>query len=316
MLGICINFSQRSSSMSVVERSFKNGEIIIREGDSGNSFFRLTEGSALVYAGFGKDDQIKLASLEAGEYFGEMAILEAYPRSATIVAKGNVSVTEIPGDELGTFLEEDPDRIIGLMSFLANRIQAMTVDYNESKQLLDELRRSDAAKKKSLFSKIKKHIDMYQSNKNKISEPDTDSLREELEKLKNADSIDVKNYRKGMIIFKEGGIYDSMCILHTGSVGMYINYRQRDEEKLADYNAVDFFGEMGIIADEPRAASAVSESDDTVVETIYRSDLESILRTCPEKIILILRHMSYRLRRLNIDFLATCKEITGIYNGK
>ena len=75
--------------MGLTEKTFRDGEIIIKEGDNGTSFFRLLEGNAGVYAGFGKNDQIKLAVLNAGEYFGEMAILEAYPRSATVVAKGS-----------------------------------------------------------------------------------------------------------------------------------------------------------------------------------------------------------------------------------
>ena len=85
--------------MGLVEKTFRNGEVIIKEGDSGKSFFLIEEGSAFVYAGSGKEDQVKLAVLEAGEFFGEMSILEAYPRSATIVAKGNVTAVEIPGDE-------------------------------------------------------------------------------------------------------------------------------------------------------------------------------------------------------------------------
>ncbi|MBO4604339.1 MAG: cyclic nucleotide-binding domain-containing protein, partial [Clostridiales bacterium] len=62
--------------MSIAEKSFRNSEVIIREGETGFSFFQILEGGVFVYAGFGKDDQIKLATLEEGEYFGEMAILE------------------------------------------------------------------------------------------------------------------------------------------------------------------------------------------------------------------------------------------------
>ena len=55
--------------MGIIEKTFRNGEIIINEGDIGRSFFQLLEGSALVYAGFGKNDQIKLATIKEGEYF-------------------------------------------------------------------------------------------------------------------------------------------------------------------------------------------------------------------------------------------------------
>ncbi len=303
--------------MGLVEKTFKNGEVIVKEGDTGKSFFQLVEGSAYVYAGTGKEDQIKLGVMEAGEYFGEMAILEAYPRSATVIAKGSVTVIEIPEYELNTYLAEDTGRIIELMRHLGNRIQNMANDYNESKALLEQLKASEAAKaNKNLFSKIKKHIDMYQNNKNKLNEPSADSLNTVSEALADNGKGKYKDYRKGMIVFKEGAVDSSMYILHKGSVGMYINYRTREEEKVAEYEAVTFFGEMGIISDEPRGAAAIVESDNTRVETISVEDLDSIFRDNPEKISAILRHMSYRLRKLNIDFLKTCKEITELYNKK
>jgi len=303
--------------MGLVEKTFKNGEVIIKEGDIGKSFFQLIDGSAFVYAGFGKNDQVKLAVLEPGEFFGEMAILEAYPRSATVVAKGSVSVIEIPEDDMYDFLAEDPERITQLMTFLGYRVCAMAADYQESQVLLDELRASEEAKKnKSLFAKIKKHIDTYQSNKNKITEPDADSLREELDKLKDDHTGNLKTYGKGLIIFKEGAVDNNMYILHKGTVGMYNSYRRKEEEKLAEFNAVSFFGELGIISDAPRGATAVAEVPGTCIEIISQEDLEEIFRICPAKIIMILRHLSYRLRKINMDFLNTCKEITEIYNKK
>ncbi len=218
---------------------------------------------------------------------------------------------------MNTYLAEDTGRIIELMRHLGNRIQNMANDYNESKALLEQLKASEAAKaNKNLFSKIKKHIDMYQNNKNKLNEPSADSLNTVSEALADNGKGKYKDYRKGMIVFKEGAVDSSMYILHKGSVGMYINYRTREEEKVAEYEAVTFFGEMGIISDEPRGAAAIVESDNTRVETISVEDLDSIFRDNPEKISAILRHMSYRLRKLNIDFLKTCKEITELYNKK
>ena len=139
--------------MSVVEKSFYKGEVIVKEGDIGDSFFRLIEGKASVYADWDKKDQepFRIALLETGEYFGEMAIIEAYPRNATIVAVGNVRVIEIPKDDLTTYFRDNPDQILVLMKHLGNRIKAMTNDYNEAKVLLKEVRDAEASKKKSLF---------------------------------------------------------------------------------------------------------------------------------------------------------------------
>jgi len=301
--------------MGSVEKSFRKGEIIMKEGDVGKSFFKLLEGKAGVYADYAKKNPFRLGFLNAGEFFGEMAILEESPRSATIVAETAVTVVEIPDKEMTKYFKENPDQIIELMKHLGNRIQTMAADYAESQVLLKQLKDSDEAKKKSLFSKIKKHIDTYQLNKNKMDEPDGKALRAEFDKLKDDNTGDIKNYNKGTFIFKEGKIENCMYILHNGNVSLVSDYRTKEEAKLKDYEAVSFFGEMGIISEEPRAATAIVESGSATVETVSPEDLQKLIKTCPEKIELILRHMSYRLRKLNIDFVNACKEITETYHG-
>ena len=300
--------------MSMIQKSFKKGEVIVKEGDTGKSFFFILEGSASVYGGFGKSNQLKIGDIEAGEFFGEMAILEAYPRSATVVAKDGTRVVEIPGNELKSFFEENPDMIFELMRHLAARIQVVTDDYNEAKVLLKDVNKAETPdQKKSLFSKIKKHIDIYQNSKN--SDMGTMSFNKDFGSFADNGSSQTDTYNRGMVICKEGDAARCMYVLHSGSVGIYRNYGERDEEKQSTLSAVSFFGEMGMINETPRTATAVAESDGTRIEELYMEDLESTFQSCPDKIIMILRHMSYRLRRLNTDFLEACKEITENYNG-
>lgn len=301
--------------MSWAEKTFKRGEVIMKEGDVGKSFFKLLDGKAGVYADYTKKNPFRLGFLNAGEFFGEMAILEASPRSATVVAESAVTVVEIPEDEMTKYFKESPDQIIELMKHLGNRIQAMAADYAESQVLLKQLKDSDEAKKKTLFSKIKKHIDTYQVNKNKVSEPDGDALRAEFDKLKDDKTGDLKSYNRGTFIFKEGKVENCMYILHNGNVSIVSNYRSREEVKLQELDAVSFFGEMGIISEDPRGATAIVDSGEAVVESITPEDLQTLIKTCPEKIRLILRHMSFRLRKLNVDFVEACKEITETYHG-
>jgi len=299
--------------MGLAEKTFNKGEIIIKEGDVGKTLFYIQEGKAGVYVDYGKKNPFRLGILEAGEFFGEMAILEAYPRSATVVAERNITVTEIPGDDMNSFFAENPDLIIELMKLLGKRIETMAADYIESQVLLKQLREADEGKKKSLFSKIKKHMDAYQSNKNPLTEPSKDLLRDELETYKNQSSGELKNLNKGMFVFKEGKEEKCMYILHNGRVGVYNNYRSREEVMLSELDAVSFFGELGIISDEPRNATSVVESSGATVEIITREDLQKMIKECPNKVYMILRDMSYRLRKLNVNFLKTCKEITENY---
>jgi CRP/FNR family cyclic AMP-dependent transcriptional regulator len=62
------------------------GTVVLREGEPGNRFFLLTEGSVRICKQFGDPDEVQLAQLSAGDFFGEMCILETLPRSATVQA--------------------------------------------------------------------------------------------------------------------------------------------------------------------------------------------------------------------------------------
>lgn len=299
--------------MSVVEKSFYKGEVIVKEGDIGDSFFRLIEGKASVYADWDKKDQepFRIALLETGEYFGEMAIIEAYPRNATIVAVGNVRVIEIPKDDLTTYFRDNPDQILVLMKHLGNRIKAMTNDYNEAKVLLKEVRDAEASKKKSLFSRIKKHVDMYESNKDTIAPPPSaEVIAGVFETITDEGSGDIRGCDTNTIIYEEGTTDNCMFILRNGAVGMY----DKNRDLISELKPVSLFGEMGMLTGDPREATAVAETDDTYVEVITPDYLEAIFNACPVKIELILRQLSYRLRVLNYDVITTCKEITEAYN--
>ena len=296
--------------MSLSQKVFKNGEEIIREGDIGKSFFLLTEGKAGVYTNYEKNNPFRIAVIDPGEYFGEMAILEAYPRSASVIAIGNVHCIEIPADDMTLFFEENPEQILELITHLSNRIQLMTDDYNESQNLLKEVRAADTNKKSdSFFSKIKKHISIYQSNKNSLTEPSADSLRADI-----ADSGETDTFQSGSVIFKEGEAGDCMYLLKNGSVSLYTNYGTVNSLKSAELQAVSVFGESGLTGAESRSVTAIADSDNTKVEIITKEDLDEIIKESPAKVNLILRSLSYRLRRLNIDFLKNCKEITDSYD--
>lgn len=65
---------------------FKDGDVICREGEDGNEFFMLHEGTVHVKVG-GK----LVTSLSEGDYFGERALLKSEPRAATIIAEGYVA---------------------------------------------------------------------------------------------------------------------------------------------------------------------------------------------------------------------------------
>ena len=299
--------------MSTIEKTFCNGEVIIKEGDIGNSFFQLLEGKAGVYKNYGLEDQVQLTVLIPGQYFGEMAVIEAYPRSSTVVAEGNAKVVEVSADDLDTYFSEKPDEILAIMKHLGKRLKELTADYDEAKKILADLKSSN--KKDDWFSVlIQKHIDWFKARKIKVDKPSAESLREAAEAVSGQNSGNIETYKKGTVIFKQGEVGKCMYLVHGGSVGIYSNYGTADQLKLTELFPVACFGEMGMIAEEARSATAVSENDDTYVEIINPEDLAELFKTTPVKIDMILRHLSHRLRSLTYDYFNTCKEISETYN--
>lgn len=304
---------ERGYNMST-ERNFSKGEVIFRQGENGNSFFKIIEGSVSVIANYGEADERELTVLNPGEFFGEMAVIETYPRSNTIVAVDNVRTIEITADELNGFFTENPDMIYQIMKHIGSRIKTLTSEYDVLAALLKELRASQDKKSESVFAKIKKYIDFYSSGKNNIDKPSAEALREASASLKDQKTEILETYRKGTIIFKEGEVGKCMYIVYGGTVGIYTNYGDPKQVKLTELYPVAFFGEMGMISDDARSATAVAESDDTYVEIIRPDGLEQLFKESPVKVEMILKHLSYRLRMLTYDYLTACKEVNDLYN--
>ncbi|MEW6304588.1 MAG: cyclic nucleotide-binding domain-containing protein [Verrucomicrobiota bacterium] len=61
------------------------GTVLVREGENGNRFFLIESGAVRVCKHYGKPHETILATLQKGDFFGEMCILETLPRSATVL---------------------------------------------------------------------------------------------------------------------------------------------------------------------------------------------------------------------------------------
>lgn len=294
----------------MLERQYSQGEVIIHEGDYGDSFFQILSGSAAVVKGCGTPDEKILTVLGEGDYFGEMAVLEGYTRSATIRAlEDGTAVNDIPAADMRTYFEEQPDKIMALMKHLSGRIRQLTIDYKEVNAVLEEIGCGEAAEQNDgLLARIRRFLEEADRRPMKaVSEKTLQMISEG-----HADGFakNVNTFPKGTVIFREGEESNSMFDIHWGSVGIYTGYGTDEQKLLTELHANSFFGEMGMIDREPRSATAVTLENGTTLETIYPEDLEDLFRKNPPKVEMILRHLSYRLRKLTDDYLAACRKLS------
>lgn len=89
-------------------KQYEDGEAVLREGDSGDSFYVIKEGHARVISFFmGK--QIELAVLKRrGDVFGEASFLTGRPRSASVIAAGELLVCEFSRQTLEGIIKRKP----------------------------------------------------------------------------------------------------------------------------------------------------------------------------------------------------------------
>ena len=303
----------------MTEKQFKKDEVIFREGEWGESLYQIKEGTVGIFVNYGKDDENKLTELKKDQFFGEMAVIEVYPRSATAVALDNVTVYEVSAGEVIDLFKSEPTRVIDVMKHLSVRLRDLTNDYTEVSNTIEELNLAEdkAPKSESLKDKIKKFANIYKVNKNAANITSVETLR----KINNVSHHEgyyknVEDFSKGTIIFKEGETGKCMYDIHFGRVGIYKAYGTPDEKLLTELGTDKFFGELGMIGEDKRSATAVVPDDNTTLETIEEGDLEVLLEKNPPKVEMILAHLSYRLRRLTNEYNNACKLIADVYEAE
>ena len=104
------------------ERKYDSGEIVFREGDQSQEMFIVQEGKVVVtkqVAG----NEVFLATLDRGDFFGEMALLESLPRSATCRALGSTRLLAIRSGELLMKIRRDPTFAFEMLQHMSRRIR-------------------------------------------------------------------------------------------------------------------------------------------------------------------------------------------------
>lgn len=100
------------------ERSFEEGELVVREGDPGDELFVILEGEARVERG-----GTPLATFGPGELFGEIAVLDGRPRSADVLAATRLRCLAIPRDLFREALTREPRAAWAMLETLAARLR-------------------------------------------------------------------------------------------------------------------------------------------------------------------------------------------------
>jgi CRP-like cAMP-binding protein len=99
-------------------RLYGDGEPIVLQGESGSSAYVVCDGAVRVLLEPGSRE---VATLGAGQYFGEMSLLTGEARTATVRAKGDCQVLEIMAEDFRRLLVQNPSTLERIAATVAER---------------------------------------------------------------------------------------------------------------------------------------------------------------------------------------------------
>ena len=207
------------------EVAYETGQTILREGEIGDSLFLIGSGEVEICI-IGEDrHRIPVATLPEREIFGEMALFESKPRSATVIARRNSVLLKIDGPAFLEILHDHPEVEFKILSKLSERLRRVTdevlvVKYN------------DLHKKFELLNgKMNNELDLV---RNSITTTETiltatNKRAEEIgERAKEVIEITGRNHDRVFQAIKTVGLVGSIAVIALGVFGYQTG---RDVEK-------------------------------------------------------------------------------------
>jgi CRP-like cAMP-binding protein len=211
-----------------------------------------------------------LDSIKTGEIFGEMAVISDTPagsiRSATATAKTDCQVFSLDASELKAALQSTPEVALMLMSVMFDRLRFLAARL--------------AARNIAPQAHTSREGATFPS----------DLLAQMYTALQHATKV---RFDAGKAIMREGEPGISMYVVMQGKVGIFI----RDNE-VETVNAGGSFGEMALVDQSPRTATAIAQADSELL-SINRSALMELVKSQPAIGIAMLRSIADRLRHMN-----------------
>jgi CRP/FNR family cyclic AMP-dependent transcriptional regulator len=240
--------------------SFAQGQSFFAEGETSDRMYLLLEGEASLIRGKKLIDIVK-----AGEIFGELAAITQQPRTAAAMARGACRVISLDAKQFQRAIQKTPEFALMLMSIMINRLR-----------LADAMARMTH----SLPNWTGKHDSRVFDRK----------LVDEL-----AGAVSPQRCPKDKVIMTEGegGVF--FYVVLQGRIA--ISIQSTVVERVGPGGV---FGEMALVDQSPRAASAVAETDCSLL-AINRKDFLALVKTKPAFAVSLLEGLAERLRHMTLD---------------
>lgn len=113
----------RGIAAIATERSFKAGDHLMKQGESGIGLFMILEGKVRIEKTDASGKNVELAENGPGDILGEMTVFDGAPRSASVVAAAETHCLVLASWEFNAFLKAHPDVALSLLPIVVQRFR-------------------------------------------------------------------------------------------------------------------------------------------------------------------------------------------------
>lgn len=287
------------------KKTYQYQEVIFKQGEYQKWMYSICQGSVDIYAEYGTAAEKKLITLTEGQFFGEIGMIAVMPRTATAVAaEADVVLELISNEEFEDYLKNHPENLQPIMSSVSRRIRELTDDLSMITKMMNEAlqERGNGNAESGWLAKL-----LGKLKAKKAAGSEFTTLRKR-QKALTGEIPPVINFNAGDVIFRAGEQADCMYDIYDGSVGIYSDYQTENAKLLASLSTEDVFGEMGILDNMPRSATAVCLTNCAIL-VIKPENFMAFFQNKPLKILQILMQMCIQLRDLTKVYLQVCKTL-------
>jgi uncharacterized membrane protein len=142
---------------TLVERRLRGGEMIFNQGDRGMEMFIIASGHVNIHLPGEQSRRVSLKDISVGEYFGELALFDDKPRSASALATTDALLLELSRETLSSYLERRPRAAMSILRTMADRLR-------ETNAMLSERAAKNAVEE------IEKHLSWSDRLADKVAE--------------------------------------------------------------------------------------------------------------------------------------------------
>ena len=120
-----------SAQNGKIVKEFPKGETIIREGDLSDCAYIMESGRAKVLKRLPNGGQQVVGVLETNDIFGELGLIDGFPRSASVMALEKCQVSILTQQAFSSLARNNPQALMPILKILANRLRQTLVVLDE-----------------------------------------------------------------------------------------------------------------------------------------------------------------------------------------